>query len=303
MGKLTSSILSFKERGNDGKSSYRGNCSGYVIEALIDQYNIKEISDYMCGSGTTEDVAKRKHIISHCYDLNRGFDLLNDEIKEVGQKHIFWHPPYHDIITYSDSQYSAKEVIDKFHFDPRKSDLSRCNSWEEFIEKLNYCTMKQFATLDKGGRLYILMGDIKKKGVCYSMLSDIVKPGSIENILIKAQHNCVSDSKTYANTNFIPITHEYLLILRKDEPFIIRISYPVYKTTDLRDIRCSTWKQIIYMIMKNGKKTSYSIDELYELLRNHKKARNNSHVREKIRQVLNQNNEFAAVARGVWKIA
>ena len=303
MSKLNSSILSFAKRGNDGKASYRGNCSGYVIEALINQYDIKEISDYMCGSGTTEDVAKRMNIVSHCYDLNRGFDLLNDEIKEVGQRHIFWHPPYYDAIIYSDYQYKAQDIIDKYHFDPRKSDLSRCNSWEDFIKKLNYCTMKQFASLDKGGRLYILMGDIKKKGICYSMLSDIVKPGNIENILIKEQHNCVSSKKRYSNNNFIPITHEYLLILRKDEPLIIRFSMPVYKTTDLRDIRCSTWKQIIYEVMKHGNKTSYTIEELYETVRYHRKAKNNAHVREKIRQILNQNSEFVSISRGIWKIA
>ena len=76
------SIVSYPERGSGGKNTYRGNCSPLLIEDLIRQYNPDTIADYMVGSGTTGDVAKRMGIPSFCYDLNRGFDLLNNEIKE-----------------------------------------------------------------------------------------------------------------------------------------------------------------------------------------------------------------------------
>ena len=32
------SIVSYKERGPYGKSSYRGNCTGYIIKDLIEQF-------------------------------------------------------------------------------------------------------------------------------------------------------------------------------------------------------------------------------------------------------------------------
>lgn len=91
------SIVSYPDRGKGGKSSYRGNCSPKLIEDLIKQFHVQEISDYMAGSGTSEDVAKALRIESHCYDLNRGFDLIDNEIKERSE-FIFWHPPYWDIV-------------------------------------------------------------------------------------------------------------------------------------------------------------------------------------------------------------
>ena len=62
---------------------------------------------------------------------------------------------------------------------------------------MNYAMMKQFSSLEKGGRMAVLMGDIKKKGCLYSMLAEIIKLGTLENIIIKAQHNCFSDQIQY----------------------------------------------------------------------------------------------------------
>lgn len=91
------SIVSYPVRGSDGRNNYRGNCSGLLIEDLIKQFKIKHITDFMVGSRTTEDVAARMGIQSSCFDLNRGFDLLNNDIP-IRSSFIFWHPPYWDII-------------------------------------------------------------------------------------------------------------------------------------------------------------------------------------------------------------
>ena len=53
------SIVSYPDRGTDGENSYRGNCSGRLIEDLINQFHVRQITDFMVGSGTTEDVAKQ----------------------------------------------------------------------------------------------------------------------------------------------------------------------------------------------------------------------------------------------------
>lgn len=293
------SIVSYSDRGDDGNNRYRGNCTGKIIEDYIKQFGIKEISDYMCGSGTTEDVAKRMGIISHCYDLNRGFDLVNDDIKERNN-YIFWHPPYGDMIKYAGEQYSAQDVIVKYGFDPREHDLSRFSNWDEFVEMMNYCMMKQYASLEKGGRIAVLMGDMKKKGKLYSMLVDIVKPGTLENIVIKAQHNCWSDNVNYSG-KFIPIVHEYMMICRKDEPLLIPVRMTVQKQVDIRNLKSATWKDILYETMSEG--GPMTLNQIYSLVEGHKKAQSNPHWKEKIRQTLQiYPKYFASVDRGIWKV-
>ncbi len=57
--RFDSSIFSTPKRGEGGKSSYRGNCCPQIIEAFINQYNMKYLSDYAIGGGTTKDVCER----------------------------------------------------------------------------------------------------------------------------------------------------------------------------------------------------------------------------------------------------
>ena len=54
------SILDYPNRGEGGENTYRGNCSPLLIEDLINHYQIRNLNDFMCGSGTTEDVCQKK---------------------------------------------------------------------------------------------------------------------------------------------------------------------------------------------------------------------------------------------------
>lgn len=293
------SVVSYPERGNGGKNNYRGNCSPKLIEDIITQFGIKNLNDYMVGSGTTEDVCKRMGVGGNYYDLNRGFDLMEMDIPERPEN-IFWHPPYDDIIVYSDSMYRADDIIQKYGFDPRKNDLSRCNGWPDFVKKMNYCMNKQFASLEKGGRMFVLMGDIKKKGKLYSMLCDIAKPGTLEQIVIKMQHNCMSDSRSYAG-RFIPIVHEYLMIVRKDASLIYEIQVPAYRKFDMRDSESATWRDVIAALMED--KGDMTLTEIYHEMEGHKKCQKNPHWKEKIRQVLRTHDCFVPRQRGVYAMA
>lgn len=294
------SIVSYPERGEGGRNSYRGNCSPRIIEDIIEQYQIHSLSDYMVGSGTTEDVCKKAGVAGTFLDLNRGFDMLTMDIPERPEN-VFWHPPYDDIVVYSDEMYKAQSIIDKYGFDPRINDLSRCNGWEDFVRKMNYCCMKQFTAMEKGGRMFILMGDIKKKGKLYSMLLDIAKPGTVEQIIIKAQHNCVSDSRSYAG-RFVPIVHEYLLVLRKDSPLIFNIQMAKNVEGDMRDFKGSTWRDIVAAILEDAAKPM-SLSEIYAKVDGHRRCTMNPHWKDKIRQVLQSFDIFTNVGRGVYKIA
>ncbi len=293
------SIVSYPDRGNFGKSSYRGNCSGKLIEDIIAQYNLKQLSDFMVGSGTTEDVVKAKGIEGTFADLNRGYDMMSMDIPERSEN-IFWHPPYHDMVVYSGQQYSDTEVQKTYGFDPKVNDLSRCASWEDFVQKMNYCMLKQFHSLENGGRMFVLMGDMKRRGRLYSMLCDIAKPGTLEQIIIKAQHNCVSDRSTYSNLNFVPIVHEYLMVVRKENGLIVPVTYTKRVVSDIRGSKTASWRDIIHALLENGRST---LAGLYEQLKDSPKAKENPHWKEKIRQVVQNTRYFTRVAEGTYALA
>lgn len=291
-------LVSYPDRGEGGNHRYRGNCSPTLIEDLLHHFHPELICDYMVGSGTTIDAASHCGIPCRAYDLNRGFDLMNSEIPERSP-FTFWHPPYWDIIKYSDSMYSAQSIIDRFGFDPRQTDLSRIAHWDDFVAAMNYCCMKQFAALEKGGRMAILMGDIKRKGKLYSMMAEIAKPGTLEQIIIKTQHNCWSDRQSYSG-NFIPIVHEYLMIVRKDESLVFPVMLNRTVQVDVRDMKGSTWRDVIAEIM-DTRTGSWTLTEIYQAVDGHEKTKTNTHWQAKIRQTLQYNPQlFQQESRGVW---
>lgn len=298
------SVLSFQNRGEGGSSGYRGNCSPGIIKELLNYYSPASISDYMVGSGTTKDVADQIGIPSYTYDLHSGFNLLTDEIQEKNE-FIFWHPPYFDMVQYSDYMYSAKDVEKRFGYDPKRYDLSRCPTWEDFLKKLNYCMIKQFESLEKGGHIAVLMGDLKRKGKLYSMLLEMVKPGKIENIVIKMQHHCTSDRKTYTGKPFIKIVHEYILLIQRETGFYYDFLLTKKSGLDIRDTEHSTWKDVVVSALEALRGKPSSLPAIYGLIENHKKCENNRFWKEKIRQTLylhphifqqNLNHEWMLVA-------
>lgn len=296
------SIVSYPERGNYGNNRYRGNCSGKLIEDIIDQYRLEGLSDFMVGSGTTEDVIRSRGLRGDFADLNRGFDMLSMDIPERAEN-IFWHPPYHDMIQYSDSMYSSRQVESMFGLSAETiaaHDLSRCRSWEEFIEAMNYCMMKQFSALEKGGRMFTLMGDMKRRGVLYSMLADCAKIGTLEQIIIKQQHNCVSDGRQYSG-RFVPIVHEYLMVTRKDSDLIIPVATTIRQQVDLRDCPSASWRDILLSVLNEHGECS--LEQLYGLMNGRAKTRTNQHWQEKIRQTLQNNKYFMRKSRGVYMAA
>ena len=298
------SIVSYPDRGNYGKNSYRGNCSGRLIKDLIAQYKLRGLSDFMVGSGTTEDVVKEAGIRGDFADLNRGYDMLSMDIPNRAEN-LFFHPPYSSIIKYSGEQYSVKEVEAATGLSAETilaDDLSRCKSWEEFVRKMNYCMMKQFAALEKGGRMFVLVGDIKRQGKLYSMIRELICPGTMENIIIKAQHNTWSERQTYTGS-FVPIVHEYLLVTRKDAPLIVPVSWGVRNENyDMRNVGGQSWRDLVWAtIQHHGGRMS--LQELYEALKDSAKAKANPHWMEKIRQTVQNVRSFSRTERGSYALA
>lgn len=297
------SIVSYPVRGNYGRNDYRGNCSGLLIKDIIEQYRIGGLSDFMVGSGTTEQVVREAGLRGDFADLNRGFDMLSMDIPSRAEN-IFWHPPYHDIIVYSGKQYNPKAVEAATGLSSETilaDDLSRCKDWDDFIRKLNACMMKQFAALERGGRMFTLMGDIKRRGVLYSMLLDIAKPGTLEQVIIKTQHNTWSERQTYAG-RFVPIVHEYLLVTRKDDTLVFPVSWGVSSRVDARQVEQQSWRDLLASVL-DGRDGGASLDELYAAVEGSKKAQANLHWKEKVRQTLQNIRTFTRTARGCYALA
>lgn len=291
------SIVSYEERGKFGNNKYRGNCSGRLIEELLNLYKPKKFIEIFAGGGTGYEVARSLGYNNSLHlDLNPrwgGFNVLKHEIP-AGSDFIFSHPPYHDMIVYS-----GKDGMwgDEAHPD----DLSRCATYEEFIHKMNIVNAKIYNALRKGGRHAMLIGDMRRKGKYYSMIKDLCWYGDLESHVIKVQHNVDSDRKKYANANFIPIKHEHLLIFKKGEIWAVNLQVTKSETRSLKDSKLVTWRDLVQSAMQylGGKA---KLKDLYDVLADTVKAKGNPNWQAKIRQTLQLSDEFVPVQRGVWSL-
>ncbi len=194
------SVVSYPERGPYGSSSFRGNTSGFLIRDLLFWLKPKRVLDPMAGSYTTRDVCEELGIDHVCLDLRDGFDALKMDFSEEFD-FVFLHPPYWNIIKYSN--------------DPR--DLSNVRTYGEFLKKLQRLLTLSMKALEKGGHLVLLIGDFRKKGVYTCMARDVKDPPKSKFIqeIIKVQHNVKSNAFKYGS-GLIRIMHEHVLLWRKN---------------------------------------------------------------------------------------
>lgn len=196
---MNCSVVSYAKRGPYGSSDFRGNTSGLLIKDLLLWLKPKKVLDPMAGSRTTQDVCDEMGIECVCLDLRDGFDALTMDFFEEFD-FIFLHPPYWNIIKYSD--------------DPR--DLSNAPTYGDFLDKLHLLLSLSMRALQRGGHLALLIGDFRKKGTYTCIARDIRDPPNAQFIqeIIKVQHNVSSNSMRY-DANLIRIMHEHVLIWRR----------------------------------------------------------------------------------------
>lgn len=193
------SVVSYPNRGPWGDNRYPGNCSGYMLIDLCATFQPRAVLDPMEGGGTSREVCADMGIAYAGYDLHSGTDSLRDEIGS-GYDLIFWHPPYHDMKVYGD--------------DPR--DLSRAGSLAAFGALLRAGYWRFFDLLAPGGRMAILIGDMRRQGRYEPLTTDVARLDRqhLEGIIVKVQHN-VSSNKTRYTGAFVPILHETLTLFRR----------------------------------------------------------------------------------------
>ena len=204
------SVVSYPDRGPWGDNRYRGNCTGHLIKDLILRFGCSSVFDPAEGGMTTKDVVTginqflKREIRYEGRDLSQGFDILTGQLPEQQFDLVFYHPPYWDIIRYSDD----------------RRDLSTCQTLGEFEDKLNKSVERLYQAVRPGGILAVLIGDKRRNGNYYALFRTLLvneKTGQLKSIIIKIQHNTTSSRTSYPSSNpfFIPIKHEYCLVFQK----------------------------------------------------------------------------------------
>lgn len=290
-----SSVCSYPNRGPYGQNSYRGNCTGYIIEDFIGSYMKRReglFADPSIGGGTSVDVAKALNIRFKGTDLHQGFNLLRDDFASfLGEDAhlVWWHPPYWDMIEYSGNQWGNSD----------KWDLSRMNL-NEFVEALELAVMNIHDACEQGGHYGILMGNLRRKGSYYNLSSLVerIAPGKLVDEIIKVQHNCLSDRKDY-HGNIVRIAHEKLLVFRRNDT-LLSISLLVAANNRAVSMVRTTWRAAVRRVLQ-GK--TLPLGKIYAAIEPYAQSTENTNWEAKVRQVLQDARFFERVETGVYRLA
>jgi len=235
----TTTVWSFPKRGSwaTHDSKFRGNWAPQIPRNLILRYSKKQdlVLDQMCGCGTTLIECKLTERNGIGFDINPKmveitkrnlkFNSKNkneanvtakvgdardlSEIKSNSIDLIATHPPYADIIKYSEGR------IEK--------DLSNIHSIDRFCAEMKKIAQESLRVLKPGKYCGILIGDTRRKKyftpIAYRVMQDFIDVGfRLKEDIVKHQWNCkttpywTSMSKNY---NFLLIMHEHLFVFEK----------------------------------------------------------------------------------------
>lgn len=227
---------SFPNRGDwaTHDAKWRGNWSPYIPRNILLRYS-KEgdlVLDQFAGGGTTLVEAKllSRNIIGvdindvaiqRCYEktsfihdgangnvyIHKGDARNLDFIANDSIDLICTHPPYADIIQYSE------DIV---------GDLSLLNV-KDFLKEMSAVVEECYRVLKKGKFCAILIGDTRQKGhmipLSFEVMRVFEKAGfKLKELVIKEQHNCRATGYWKTNSikyNFLLIAHEYLFVFKK----------------------------------------------------------------------------------------
>ena len=225
---------------------YRGNWSPYIPRNVILKYSKpgELVLDYFCGAGTTAVECKLLGRRCIAFDINdKAIELAKKNVDFNGESSqltlfeeeshpkvyepelsvgdardlsflkdnsidlICAHPPYANIIHYTDS---------------KKGDLSFFDI-DDFLKEMSKVAKESFRVLKPGRQCAILIGDTRRKKhvipLGFKLINVYLSAGfKLRELVIKRQHNCKTTGFWYANSikyNFLLLAHEYLPIFEK----------------------------------------------------------------------------------------
>ena len=126
-------------------------------------------------------------------------------IKDSHIDFICTHPPYADIIKYSEGI---------------EGDISMLGA-KPFIDAMDKVANEAYRVLKKGKMCAVMIGDIRKCGkvvpLGFRMMECFLRAGfTNKEIIIKEQHNCKSTGYwEKQNNNFLLLAHEYIFVFEK----------------------------------------------------------------------------------------
>ncbi len=229
-------LWSFPERGKwaTHNPKYRGNFAPQIPRNAILRYSKEgdSVLDPMMGSGTTLIETKLLNRKGIGYDVNpdavnitkQNLDFKGDfkfepeidiadvrniqQIKDNTIDLIVTHPPYLNIIKYSDNI---------------SADLSLISGVKKFCEEFEKAIKEFFRVLKENSYCAILIGDTRKSRhyvpLSYLIMQRFLRNGfALKEDIIKAQHNCQTTPYWKSQVdqyNFYLIMHEHFFIFRK----------------------------------------------------------------------------------------
>ena len=229
-------LWDFPERGAwaTHKSDYRGNFAPQIARNVLLRYSEEgeNVLDPMTGSGTTLIEARLLNRQALGVDVNqKAVDIAKERLKfpvENSSKQgvrlgdvrnlnflqdssvdlILTHPPYADIIKYSDDN---------------PNDLSSLSSIPRFLDELEKGIREMFRVLKPNSYCAILIGDTRKAQhyvpLSHFLLRRCLKCGFVlKEQIIKTQHNTKYAKRWQAQAKsyqFYLIMHEHLFVFRK----------------------------------------------------------------------------------------
>ncbi len=230
-------VWSFPERGAwaTHKSDYRGNFAPQIARNVIEMYSKKGdcVLDPMVGAGTTLIEAKLLARDAIGIDINPDAVKLSQEalsfkhkpaskqevkladtrnlsfIKDESVDLILTHPPYMNIIKYSDGKIAG--------------DLSNIGSLPKFCDEMELIAAELFRVLKCDKYCAILIGDTRRGRhyvpLAFNVMQRFLKAGFVlKEDIVKVQHNCKMTNRwkwKAQQGGFYLIMHEHLFVFRK----------------------------------------------------------------------------------------
>lgn len=137
--------------------------------------------------------------------IREGNAIKLDFLKDEKIDFICTHPPYANIIQYSDGI---------------QGDISLLNT-EDFLDSMVKVAKESFRVLKKRKMCAVMMGDIRKNGrivpLGFNIMQIFIKEDfQLKEIIIKEQHNCRTTSYwKNINHKLLLLAHEYIFIFQK----------------------------------------------------------------------------------------